>query len=174
MTDRPAKPDPSSLDQRLRGVLRHLPAPVGIVTSFDPDTGEPVGLVMSAIMPASLDPCAMAIAINRAGSAHASVLRSGKFCINLLDSERHMHLAPFIRAEERDLRFTQSDWARHGAVWYIDGAPANIFCDISANQPYGTHDILVGEVYDLMATGSEDILGWANGSLGRLSPLDPA
>lgn len=171
MTTGPKTDDSYPIDHRLRGVLRHLPAPVGIVTSFDPDSDEPVGLVMSAIMPVSLEPCAMAIAINRSGSAHAAVLRSGQFCINLLDSERHQHLAPFVKAEERDLRFTQSDWARRGSVWYIEGAPANIFCDIRASHPFGTHDLLIGEVYDLLTTGSEDILGWANGSLGRLEPL---
>jgi hypothetical protein len=37
--------------------------------------------------------------------------------------------------------------------------------------PYGTHDLLVGEVYDLFDNGGEDILGWANGALGRINPL---
>lgn len=113
----------------------------------------------------------MAIAINRAGSAHEALVRSGRFCINLLDSERHAHLAPFMRADARSQRFTHGDWARNGPVWYIEGAPANIFCTIKASLTYGTHDLLIGELYDLRATGSEDILGWSNGSLGQLAPL---
>ncbi len=172
MTIEPPSPDQAPLDARLKRVLRHLPAPVGIVTSFDPASGDPVGLAMSAIMPVSLEPCSMAIAVNRAGASHDAIVRSGRFCINLLDSTRQAHMAPFALAEARSLRFTQPDWARRGQVWYIEGSPANIFCEIRERLSYGTHDLLIGEVYDLVSSGSEDILGWANGALGRLSPLD--
>lgn len=165
-----ATPD-TPLDDRLKRVLRYLPAPVGIVTSHDPASGDPVGLAMSAIMPVSLEPCAMAIAVNRAGASHDAIVRSGRFCINLLDAARQAHMIPFARAEARSLRFTQPDWARNGPVWYLDGSPANIFCEIRETLPYGTHDLLIGEVYDLRATGAEDILGWANGALGQLAPL---
>lgn len=171
-TGTPAIPPDQALDARLKQVLRHLPAPVGIVSSFAPESGDPVGLAMSAIMPVSLEPCSMAIAINRAGASHDAIVRSGRFCINLLDSARQAHMAPFARPEARDLRFTQPDWVRHGQVWYIQGCPANMFCEIRERLPYGTHDLLIGEVYDLMSTASEDILGWANGALGRLSPIE--
>lgn len=167
MTDTP----PPSLDARLKQVLRHLPAPVGIVSSFDPDNGEPVGLAMSALMPVSLEPCSMAIAINRSGSSHDAMIRAGKFCINLLDSARHGYLMPFASPAGRSERFTHPDWRQHGPVWYIEGAPAAIFCDVRERLSYGTHDLLIGEVYDLRSTGGDDILGWANGALGRLSPL---
>jgi len=163
--------DGPSLDAGLKQVLRHLPAPVGIVSSFDPATGAPVGLAMSALMPVSLEPCSMAIAINRSGSSHDAIIRAGRFCINLLDSERQALLEPFTSFAGRADRFTHPDWSRHGSVWFIDGAPANIFCAIRERLPYGTHDLLIGEVYDLHATGGDDILGWANGALGRLSPL---
>ncbi len=161
-------PDPVA---QLKRVLRHLPAPVGIVSSFDPDTQAPVGLAMSALMPVSLEPCAMAIAINRSGSAHDAMMRAGRFCINLLDSNRQEYLSPFASHEGRGDRFTQPDWRQNGAVWYIEGAPAAIFCDIRERMSFGTHDVLIGEVYDLIASGDDDILGWANGALGRLEPI---
>lgn len=166
------QPPGSTLDNQLKQVLRHLPAPVGIVSSYDPETGEPVGLAMSALMPVSLEPCSMAIAINRAGSAHDAMVRAGRFCINLLDSPRQDYLTPFASFAGRADRFTHPDWRQHGPVWFISGAPANIFCDVRERLAYGTHDLLIGEVYDLLSTGGDDILGWANGALGRLSPLN--
>lgn len=169
MTDGNRQPD---LASQLKLILRYLPAPVGIVTSFDPANGQPVGLAMSAIMPMSLDPCSMAIAVNRSGSAHEGILAAGRYCINLLDSERHGHMAPFASADLRDQRFTQPEWKQKGQVWYIEGAPANIFCEVREKVSYGTHDLLIGEVYDLIVTGRDDILGWANGALGRLAPLN--
>ncbi|MBS0482113.1 MAG: flavin reductase [Proteobacteria bacterium] len=172
MTTPAATPsDEPALDARLKQVLRHLPAPVGIVSSFDPDSGDPVGLAMSALMPVSLEPVSMAIAINRSGSAHDAMIRAGRFCINLLDSARREYLTPFASFAGRPDRFTQSDWRQHGPVWFIEGAPANIFCEIRERVPHGTHDVLIGAIYDLRSTGGDDILGWANGALGRLSPL---
>ncbi len=161
----------ADLASGLKQVLRYLPAPVGIVSSYDTENGQPIGLAMSAIMPVALEPCSMAIAVNRSGSAHEGMLRAGKYCINLLDSELHGHMAPFASADARDQRFTQPEWKQHGQVWYIEGAPANIFCDVREKLSFGTHDLLIGEVYDLISSGRQDILGWANGALGRLAPL---
>jgi flavin reductase (DIM6/NTAB) family NADH-FMN oxidoreductase RutF len=153
-----------------------MPAPVGIVTSYDPESGEPVGLAMSALMPVCLDPPSMAICVNRSGSAHDAMVRAGRFCINLLHGGQDGHVAPFADPTARDARFTQEDWrqhvhAAHGGVWYIDGAPAAIFCTIRERISYGTHDLLVGEVDDIIATDGEEILGWANGSLCTAAPL---
>lgn len=161
----------ADLASSIKKVLRFLPAPVGIVSSFAADTGQPIGLAMSAIMPISLEPCSMAISVNRSGSAHAGILASGKFCINLLTSDPRDHMAPFASADLRDQRFTQPDWQQHGHVWYIAGAPASIFCEVRETLSFGTHDLLIGVVYDLIATGREDILGWANGALGQMVPL---
>lgn len=163
--------DTPALEDRMKRVLRHLPAPVGIVTSFDPDTDQPVGLAMSAMMPVSLEPCAMAIAVNRSGSAHDAMVRAGLFCVNLLATAHQDALAPFASHHGREKRFVGPEWQRNDKVWYIEGAPANLFCKIEERVAYGTHDLLIGKVYDLHASGDEDILGWANGSLGTLAPL---
>ena len=161
------------LDQRLKRVLRFMPAPVGIVTSVDPETGEPVGLAMSALMPVSLEPCAMAICVNRSGSAYDALVKAGRFCINLLHSGQGPHIVPFADPAARDTRFTQPDWRQHtdSGVWYIEGAPANLFCTVRERVAYGTHDVIVGEVTDMLSGDGEDILGWANGAVGRLHPI---
>ena len=164
------------LDVRLKRVLRFMPAPVGIVTSFDPADDTPVGLAMSALMPVCLDPPAMAICVNRSGSAHDAMVRAGRFCINLLTPEQDAHMTPFADPAAREARFTQSDWkrhvhAQHDGMWYIEGAPANLFCTLRERVTFGTHDLLVGEVDDLIVSGSDDIAGWANGALCRPTPL---
>jgi flavin reductase len=162
----------AQVDTRLKLVLRHLPAPVSVVSSFDPETGNPIGLAMSAIMAMSLDPCSMAIAISRSAASFDAIVHAEKFCINLLDPERQRHLETFANIEARNRRFTQPDWQRLGEVWFIEGAPANIFCKIAQRTSFGTHDLLIGEVYELHTSGRGDILGWANGRAGRLAPLD--
>lgn len=168
MTETSSQP----LDQRLKRVLRFMPAPVGIVTSSDA-AGAPVGLAMSALMPVCLEPPAMAICVNRSASAHAPLVASGQFCINLLHTALDGHMRPFADPAARDTRFTQADWQQHPAtgMWYIAGAAANLFCTISEQVAHGTHDLIIGSVIDLFSTDAEDILGWGNGALGRLQPL---
>ncbi|MCY1672839.1 flavin reductase family protein [Novosphingobium sp. SL115] len=179
MPDTAATLPPGALpiDARLKRVLRFMPAPVGIVTSFDPDDGTPVGLAMSALMPVCLDPPSMAICVNRSGSAHDTMIRAGRFCINLLHGGQDGHVAPFADPAARAERFRQSDWRQHvhsahEGVWFIDDAPAAIFCTIKQRVSFGTHDLLVGEVDDLICSGSDEILGWADGALCRPTPLN--
>lgn len=155
----------------LKRILRFLPAPVGIVTSVDPESDEAIGLAMSAIMPVSLDPCAVAIAINRAGSAHAGIVSSGRFCINLLDPATGEHLGPFGDPARRAERFKLPGWRRHNGVMLLDAAPANIICAIAGHTAFGTHDVLIGDVREIHSSGMTTILGWADGALGTLQPL---
>ena len=160
------------IDQQLKRVLRFMPAPVGIVTSCDA-AGAPIGLAMSALMPVCLTPPSMAICVNRSAAAHDALVVAGQFCVNLLHSGNHAHLAPFADPAARETRFTRSDWRQHpdSGLWYIAGAAANLFCTTSNSVEHGTHNMIVGEVTDLYTDNGEDILGWANGALGRLQPL---
>jgi len=164
----------ADLSDALKRVLRYMPAPVGIVTSYTPETGEPVGLAMSALMPVALDPCSMAVAVNRSGASHEIMLRAGAFCINLLDPASGDHLTPFAGPAARDQRFTGPDWQQHGPIWYLGTAPAAIICTLRHVVSHGTHDVLIGDVDNLIVSDSTEILGWGNGGLGLLAPLSKA
>ncbi|MFV0643893.1 MAG: flavin reductase family protein [Sphingomonadaceae bacterium] len=164
-------PTDQDISADLKKVLRFMPAPVGIVTSSDPDTAAPAGLAMSAIMPVSLDPAAMAVAINRSGSSHDTIVRSGHFCINLLHEVTREHLAPFAGSDRKGERFRLPGWVQRGQDWFIEDAPAKIFCTIVNSVAYGTHDVLVGEVSEVLASGEAGILGWCDGQMGVLAPL---
>lgn len=163
---------PPEIPDRLKRVLRFTPAPVSIVTSFD-EFGEPVGLAMSAIMPVALEPCSMAISINRDGSAYRHVRAAGLFCVNLLNSATEPHFRPFCDPRLREQRFKDPAWKVHEGLWYLDDAPASIFCRIEQVAQYGTHDVVIGKVFDMFSSGDQDILGSGDGSLGRLLPVTP-
>lgn len=161
----------ADLASALRRVLRHMPAPVGIVTSSDAESGDPIGLVMSAIMPMSLDPASMVVAIHRGGASHGGILQSGRYAINLLSSGQAEHIAPFISPARRDERFRTPGWRRRGGTWIIDGARASIICTIDRLLSFGTHDLLVGLVQEVVASDETAILGWCDGALGTHAPL---
>jgi len=160
-----------NLSDRLKGVLRFMPAPVGIVTSYD-DKLRPVGLAMSAIMPVSLDPCMMAISINRDNTSYEHLRRSGAFCINLLNDRMQNQFQPFADYKGREKRFRDPAWAASRNLRYVEAAPANIFCRVESMSSHGTHDIVVGSVFELFIAEDEKVLGWANGSLGTMQPIE--
>ena len=108
------------------------------------EKGDRASIANAAIVGSAIS-CigAMAIAINRAGSAHDAMVRAGRFCINLLDAGRQEHLAPFASHEGKAERFQQPDWCQNGPVWYIEGSPAAIFCTVRERVGFGTHDVLM-------------------------------
>lgn len=161
----------AELASTLKHVLRHMPAPVGIITGCDADSGDPIGLVMSAIMPMSLDPAAIVVAINRDATSHKAILQSGRYAINLLSPEQAEHIEPFLTPARRDERFRTPGWRRHDETWIIDGAPAAIICTIDRYFSHGTHDLLVGVVQQVVTSGETSILSWCNGALGTHAPL---
>lgn len=154
----------------LKQVLRLMPAPVAIISSSDGE-GRPVGLAVSALMPVSLDPCSVAIALNRSGSAHCHILDTGEFCVNLLGKEQVGEFVPFADFQRKDERFASDAWKSHQGIPYLAGAPANMFCRIEAVCSYGTHDIVIGKVFDLRSSNCPSSLGWCNGALGHMVPV---
>ena len=114
----------------------------------------------------------MAIAINRANASHEPLTRSGQFCIHFLDAGLTDHLAPFASWEQRHRRFTLPGWAECELGWFIEDAPANIFCTIRSTTSFGTHDVVIGEVTDVRSVGVVDMLGWSNGRFSVAKQLD--
>ncbi|HZU65155.1 MAG TPA: flavin reductase family protein [Novosphingobium sp.] len=155
----------------LKRVLRFMPAPLGLVSCHDPLTDAPAGLAMSAIMPVSLEPPAMAVAVNRSGAGHAALLRAGAFCINLLGPETAGQIGPFADPARRHERFADPAWRRNTHGWHLAGAPAAIFCRLRATLSHGTHDLLVGDVIALIARESAPVLGWNDGAPALMQAL---
>ena len=154
----------------LKQVLRFMPAPVAIISSSDGE-GRPVGLAVSALMPVSLDPCSISTAINRSGPAHRHILDTGEFCINLLGEEQVGEFVPFADPQRKSERFGSDAWNSLQGIPYLAGAPANVFCRVEAISTYGTHDIVIGRVFDLRSSDSPSSLGWCNGALGYMVPV---
>ncbi len=156
----------------LKAALRRMPGAIALITTLDPSTDRPAGLAASAVIPVSMDPPSMLISINRSASAHSAIERAGKFCVNLLGTEQTALVGLFSSSEMRDQRFAGSEWLRSGGLPYLSGACANIFCTVTTTLVFGTHELFVGEVFDVVG-GSQgaDPLGWIEGRFARLGPL---
>ena len=115
----------------------------------------------------------MLVAVNRAASAHSALKRAGRYCVNLLDSRQAAIVASFSSSEMREKRFESHEWSFADKLPYLPHACANIFCEIRDSVAFGTHELFIGEVFDVLTNGSEEArpLGWFDGTFAQLEPL---
>ncbi len=160
---------------RLRLALRRLPGPVSLITTCDPEGDHPAGMVASAVIPVSMEPPSMLVAINRQTSTHGAVSRAGRFCINLLGTSQTGFVGLFSDSTLREERFRSDEWAMERGVPYLASACSSIFCTVSETLVFGTHELFVGTVESVRGTDEEaatDPLGWIEGDFARLGRLD--
>lgn len=153
LIDRPAscfQDSPSEIEEAFRAAMRQLAASVTIITSRDTD-GTPHGMVASSVISVSMDPASMLIAVNRSAGLHPVLLRSRKFCINLLSESQGELLKPFSNSLLREQRFQSSNWRdvwppeSVRLPWLVDAA-ASMECEVALVTDYGTHSLFVGRV----------------------------
>ncbi len=157
----------------LKAAMRRMPGAVALITTHDPRAGGPAGLAASAVIPVSMDPPSMLVAINRAASAHAAIERAGRYCINLLDTTQTALVGLFSNSELRAQRFASDEWALDDDMPWLPSACASIFCTVRHTTVFGTHELFIGEVYRVRGSGDGDAapLGWIEGGFARLGPL---
>ncbi|ODP36326.1 flavin reductase family protein [Sphingomonas turrisvirgatae] len=156
---------------KLKAAMRRMPGPVALITSTDPETGARAGLAASAVIPVSMDPPSMLVAVNRNASAHATIVRAGRYCINLLCNSQADLVALFSDPARRGARFEDARWAETDGLPYLPGALVSILCTIAHTQPFGTHDLLIGTVDDVLPGTGSDPMGWIEGDFARLMAL---
>lgn len=157
----------------LRTALRRLPGPLALVTARDPDDSAPAGMIASAVIPVSMDPPSMLVAINRSASLHRIIVSSGSFCINLLGVEQAGMIALFTDREARAQRFSSPDWCYAEGVPWLPSAVAAIFCTVDETLVFGTHELVVGKVHEVKSDPDSvnDPIGWIEGDVAQLGRL---
>ncbi|NYT23680.1 flavin reductase [Alcaligenaceae bacterium] len=143
----PFTQDPSG---GFREAMRRLAASVTIITARD-EEGRPHGMVASAVIPVSMEPASMLVAVNRSASLHPVLVRTRRFCVNILGCQQEDLLAPFSQSALREHRFRSADWhgatgAEHRVLPWLRTASAVIHCDVDWTADYGTHTLFVGLV----------------------------
>lgn len=165
--------DQVKIKDMLKAAMRRLPGPVALITTCDPQGGHPAGLAASAVIPVSMDPPSMLVAVNRNASAHSAIERAGRFCVNLLDTTQTSFVSLFSNSELRESRFHSDEWQYREGIPFLSAACSNIFCKVSTTLVFGTHEIFVGEVYGICNDQREGAhpLGWIEGGFAQLGKL---
>jgi len=164
--------DDRDVADSFRAALRRLAAGVTIVSVA---VDRKYGVTATAVMPVSMDPPSIVVAINRAASIHPALADAKRFCINILSSEQEQESRIFSDSSARDKRFTSADWrmSEDGVPFLLRGQ-ANIFCTPATRLSFGTHSLFVGEVYRVNTDAARAELLYMNGEYLVATSLSPA
>ena len=159
----------AALSEALRRALRRLPGPVSVVTSCAPDSGEPAGMIASAVIPVSPS---MLVAIHQDASIHRVITGSDRFCINLLGIGQRGYVDLFTDRTMRARRFDSDEWCYSDGLPWLPGACASIFCRVKETLAYGTHELFIGDVEEVRSgEGEASPLGWIEGDFAQLGRI---
>ncbi|MCU1682025.1 MAG: flavin reductase domain protein FMN-binding protein [Amycolatopsis sp.] len=151
----------------MRRAMGQFATGVTVITTVTGD-GQPAGCTVSAFSSLSLDPPLVLVCIDRRRAMHQHLTAGSGFGVNVLRTDQRELAVRFAgRGDDRfaGLRTTPG---RHG-IPLIDGAIAQIQCDLHAVLDGGDHAIVVGRVRQL-ATREGDPLLYAQGAFLDLPP----
>jgi len=131
-------------DQTFRTAMGKFATGVTVVTTEL--NGEVQGMTANAFMSVSLEPKLILISVANKAKMNESIRNSGVFAVSLLandQEEMSMYFAGQIK-EKRDIAFKSFN-----AMPVIDGALANITCDVHNSHVEGDHTLYIGKVRDI-------------------------
>ncbi|GAA5063837.1 flavin reductase (DIM6/NTAB) family NADH-FMN oxidoreductase RutF [Thermocatellispora tengchongensis] len=153
-----------------RGVLRHYPTGVAVITAREAD-GTPVAMVVGTFTSVSLEPPLVGFLPDRSSTSWPRIRRVGSFCVNVLAADQEDVCRAFVtKAPDRFERHAAGDAVSGspklaGAVLWVD-------CDIETVLPAGDHEMVLGRVRDLGVSpeARPPLLFWRGGYGAPLPP----
>lgn len=128
-----------------------------ITTEMD---GQVHGMTANAFMSVSLQPMLVVVSIGERAQMLTKIKQSQKYAVNILaanQQELSMIFAGQIK-DKRDVSF-----ARFAGFPVIDGALAQIVCEVVNQYVEGDHTLFIGKVVDLFVGDEGEPLLYVNG-----------
>ena len=149
----------------MRRVLGQFATGVTIVTGSD--EGEPVGFACQSFTSVSLDPPLVLFCPAQTSRSWPRIRRGGVFSVNVLADDQLDICTAF--ASSGGNKFEGLPW--HETPWgpCIDDVLATVHCEIEAVHPAGDHDVVIGQVRQLVTPREDGPLLFFRGDFG-LSP----
>jgi flavin reductase (DIM6/NTAB) family NADH-FMN oxidoreductase RutF len=167
----PTAAAPEQLAADFRDAMRRVASSVTLITTRDAK-GAPHGMAASAVIPVSMDPPSILVAVNRNSGLHPTLSAEGRFCVNLLASEHQPLLGAFSQSARRAERFTSDDWGDGSdALPNLATSPAAVSCEVDQRVDYGSHTLFIGRVTGVRLTCEHNApLVWFEGAGTSIAP----
>ncbi|MFJ7664058.1 flavin reductase family protein [Lysinibacillus sp. NPDC097162] len=150
-------------DRLFRNAMGKFATGVTVITTNV--NGTIHGMTANAFMSVSLDPKLVVISIGEKASMLEHIKQSGTFIVNILSAQQQelsMLFAGQIK-EKRNVNFSDLQGAPT-----IDGAIAQISCEVASTYVEGDHTLFIGSVKNIQLEEGEPLL-FFNGRYGTLA-----
>lgn len=129
----------------LRALFREVPSPVSVVTVDV--AGQAAGLTIDSVVPLSIDPPLVGIALRRHAALHELLREAGTFAVSVLGSGQE-HLAQHFARGVPPIGLWTGIETGKGELEapLIEGALGWIECNLTSELEVGDHTFFVGEV----------------------------
>lgn len=153
----------------LRAAMRGMASAVAIISTRS-DDGARYAMAATSVTSLSFDPPSMLVCIHRDGSFYPPIRAGRGFCINLLHHDQMVVAENCRRQPQGEGRFAGAEWEEAPDLPpMLKGAQAAILCRQTKRVPYGTHDIVVGEVERALVSGTIDPILFVDGRYRRMT-----
>ena len=129
----------------LRALFREVPSPVSVVTVDV--AGQATGLTVDSIVPLSIEPPLVGIALRRHAALHELLREAGAFALSVLATGQE-HLAQHFARGVPPIGLWRGIETSKGQLEapLIAGALGWIECSLTSELEVGDHTLFVGEV----------------------------
>jgi len=151
-----------------RDALRHLTGGVSVITA---GTGaDATGLTVTTAHSLSIEPAVMIISVNRKSSGYYAISRHRHFCVNVLADGQLEVAQNFsgVGGIKGGDRYKGQSWSTlYSGALALDGALANIDCEVTDLIDKYSHGLFLGEVRAVrVADARQPQLVYQHGSYG--------
>ena len=154
------------VDASFRNAMRRLTTTVNVITTIH--EGQWCGMTATAVTSVCADPPAILACINGSAGIFDPLIKSRRFCVNLLRVGQEAISSAFAGQVAGAVRFDTGSW-RIGecGLPYLEDAQANVFCQSESATTHGTHGIFIGRVIDVRLKTEIEPLLYQDGRYAR-------
>lgn len=147
---------------RMRQVLGSFASGVTVIAGSDGD--GPVGFACQSFASVSLDPPLVLFCPARTSRSWPRIQAVGRFCVNVLAEDQQDLCLRFATAGVD--KFAGIGW--HATDWgpALDGVLATVMCSVEAVHRAGDHDVVIGQVHELVTLRDAAPLVFFRGAFG--------
>lgn len=155
----------------LTEAMRGFATSVSIISTSD-NKDNHYAMTATAVSSVSLEPESMLVCVNKDTLFNSVVEDLDFFCVNLLTSKQISQSNDCAGDLPQDNRVTEDEWEiLENGLAILKKAQANILCRKTQSFSYGTHNILIGDVYKILVNNDIDTLLYMDGKYGKFKEI---
>jgi len=144
--------------EEFKAAMASFAVGVTVVTTVDAE-GVPHALTATAFSSLSKTPPLCLVCVDRQARAHAPMLASRRFAINILAADQSA-LSEHFANKKNDDKFAEVAWSPGSATGcpIIGGALGSLECELEDVHAGGDHDIFVGQIVGVTVREGEPLV----------------